>query len=1601
MSRSKFPSNKTQLSRRRLTFEGLEERRLLDFGPTDFAAEAVSDGRVNLSWTDNATDETGYVVERSPDGIGSWTVLADALPPDTTAYADTLELVEDTTYFYRVSAMGPTGPSDYAMASARTLLAAPGSPMLSLLPVSDSYVQGGPYADNNYGTLSVVQVKEGGTLPHLTRYGYTKFDLSGVPAGLASVQLRMFAKLTDASSTDVPLDFYPVTDTTWRESGPGGITFNTQPASGSSPIASATIADTTWTWYTVDLTDYVAAEKAAGRNVVSFLLKNRVVTTLLTMIGSREAWNKPRLVIVPTGPAAMAASSTQIVVGWTDVSAKEAGYVVERSTDNVAFTPVGATGANVTVFSDASLAEGTRYYYRVKAVGSDNASAYLAGGSTMTLPAAPSAPNLVAADARVYVTWANNSQGSQGYALERSTDGSAWYALANLDGAGSTTYVDAAVPVEGPVYYRVRAANAGGFSELSPASGILYEFPMPPEDVTFAYPSESQIDVHWTDRSGIELGFKIERSADGQTGWEEIGTTGPNVTWFSDPDRALFATYHYRVRATGPGGDSGYSAAAKADRLGVFRQKVLDTIASIEHDLSKPTPTIGIRLLTRGAYLALAADIPDAVARAETYIRAAFDKQLPDGNFGWGWSDTYNRDPNSVEFTMLPVGAIFLRYADRFSQEFKDYAHPHIQLAISAITNHYVPVYYTNIYTMKLVNLLLLGQVENDAAAWSLGASNLDAWLDELRTSGIHEYVSPDYHIVTYNNLLIGYNNTADAALRDSMKAPLDYLAAEMAANYFSGQDGGKLAGSHSRNYDFPDGVGSVDHVYYIEGLRNGLPVLSNYNEGLYTYANVLEGGYHPAAWLNALAESPERVVKQWFGTAPGQDRYTYLTGDFAIGSASRYYGKQDKQIAVDLASGKDLAQISLVLDEFDSPYGNVKTPEGTGHMKATHLRNAIAAVQEEGSLLALVNLGPQFSAQPTKTYTSVASNMVFPSTVDRLYLDGTEITSRTGTIPVGIDCVLGVREGDSVVAVRMFHVDGIGGYSPTAAIKFDGGEFAAGRLVAYHYSGPARTFAPGTTSRTGVLVVARRCTGDAEAAAFLQSVKEAPIAMESLGSQWTASVSLPDVDLAAGLDTATDAILYRRVNGVDYQPEMFTFSDGSVTRDLADEILNAPSAPVLVGSDGPDEFHTRLDARGANLDVFHNMAMDRRPTYSLTLSSLTSLAVNTLGGDDRLTVDLRGSQETTWGLSQFSRSENGTVPLQNPVPVGGLWYDGGDGRDTLVLRGTAADDLVAMTATQVLFDGSSVAYESAERFAFELGDGQDELSLSGAAVTLAHDEAISADAAVSISEGATLDLAIAPDVVPEPGTSFVVLANDGADPIAGSFAGMPDGGYVSVDGLSLCVDYQGGDGNDLVLTLPAHPLSIQSLVIDAGSDGASDDVLTADGTDPAIQAGLQHSMVTRIVLTLDGLMTSFAPGAFQLVHLGDGEPVDLSVASAVLDASTVVTITFLPGPHVYARAFDYALGDGNYRFTIDPTKVHTSDSTLTAGRADDFFRFFGDSDGDRDVDLRDLWRLVLAAADCPSGSQYKGVFDLDGDDDLDWVDYLGFALHFGRRLPA
>jgi len=72
----------------------------------------------------------------------------------------------------------------------------------------------------------------------------------------------------------------------------------------------------------------------------------------------------------------------------------------------------------------------------------------------------------------------------------------------------------------------------------------------------------------------------------------------------------------------------------------------------------------------------------------------------------------------------------------------------------------------------------------------------------------------------------------------------------------------------------------------------------------------------------------------------------------------------------------------------------------------------------------------------------------------------------------------------------------------------------------------------------------------------------------------------------------------------------------------------------------------------------------------------------------------------------------------------------------------------------------------------------------------------------VTLSNGPTLVLKNVRNGTLAQGKVFKIISNTSANPISGTFNNLADGAIVNVRGTNFLADYEGGDGNDLTLTV-------------------------------------------------------------------------------------------------------------------------------------------------------------------------------------------------------
>lgn len=145
---------------------------------------------------------------------------------------------------------------------------------------ADGFVRDGSYAGNNYGSSNPMEVKT--EVKDWNRDAYLKFDTSGTNS-VSSAVLTLYAA-TDTAGATLATDIYSVASADWSESG---LTWTNRPAFANR-IATLTASGTEFKKYTIDLSDYVNSERAAGRSMVAIALHNAAASNVRLFVKSRE-----------------------------------------------------------------------------------------------------------------------------------------------------------------------------------------------------------------------------------------------------------------------------------------------------------------------------------------------------------------------------------------------------------------------------------------------------------------------------------------------------------------------------------------------------------------------------------------------------------------------------------------------------------------------------------------------------------------------------------------------------------------------------------------------------------------------------------------------------------------------------------------------------------------------------------------------------------------------------------------------------------------------------------------------------------------------------------------------------------------------------------------------------------------------------------------------------------------------------------------------------------------------------------------------------------------------------------------------------------------
>lgn len=287
--------------------------------------------------------------------------------------------------------------------------------------------------------------------------------------------------------------------------------------------------------------------------------------------GDSDYSNVDSATVADTAPSAPSdldatadAETGHVTLTWTDTSDNETGFRVYRKTVIAGtWTLIHTTAADATSYIDTTVPVSDSYNYRiagVNAIGEGPTSSWATVAVTVPVPI-PDDPTDLSVTFNVNqmeLSWTDNADNETGFKIERSTNGGA-YSQIDTVAANETTYNDTAVNDGTQYNYRVRAYNDGGNSGYSNVDGDTWPLPAP-SDLTATYDNVDIIDLSWTDNSGSEELFRIERKV-GAGAWIEIATQ-PILTTYADTAISEGNTYTYRVRAYNTAMTSDYSNEA-------------------------------------------------------------------------------------------------------------------------------------------------------------------------------------------------------------------------------------------------------------------------------------------------------------------------------------------------------------------------------------------------------------------------------------------------------------------------------------------------------------------------------------------------------------------------------------------------------------------------------------------------------------------------------------------------------------------------------------------------------------------------------------------------------------------------------------------------------------------------------------------------------------------------------------------------------------------------------------------------------------------------------------------------------------------------------
>ena len=436
----------------------------------------------------------------------------------------------------------------------------------------------------------------------------------------------------------------------------------------------------------------------------------------------------------------------------------------------------------------------------------------------------------------------------------------------------------------------------------------------------------------------------------------------------------------------------------------------------------------------------------DRIFELATRMQDRDPKSPACGNFWWRWRDGKVLDQNAVDFCMRGGSLIWLNDRNSVPAPARTRLAALLDYAAQGCRQHRVPPSYSNIAIMNAGDLILLGEALGRSDATDEGYARLDRLFQYTQAAGIHEFDSPTYTGVDLTGLGLIQTYCRREAGRSEARALLNLLWTDVALNWFPPAQ--RLAGAHSRTYDYLHGLGELDRELAWNGWLDGPQDASV--ESIF----LLLDHYRPPDAIRNLSTHFPRLVRQSWGEDWWQSRTHYLLPEITLSSiAAGYGGRMDMPLTVDLAGDRKSVRGYFIADGRNDPFGQNKIP-GAAHDKAFHLEPFWTATQLNGDALGLAIYR---RADIPADAVTLDSDFVFPRAVESICLGDRQISfgaRMTVREPVAPGEIVAFQKGGAVGGLRVLWSRGLDGSVARAVLIWDGNKFGAARLAIEHARG-------------------------------------------------------------------------------------------------------------------------------------------------------------------------------------------------------------------------------------------------------------------------------------------------------------------------------------------------------------------------------------------------------------------------------------------------------------------------------------------------------------------------------------------------------------------